>query len=413
MSGRNLTVPIREQASLTPDSRVDREAGVIYGLKLLGRTSKNNHGVKDNHGNLVEGTEYTPEAVRKAAPHYEGLQAYANHPPRSTPNAERDMRDSLGVYTNTRESGGEIFGDLNLVKSREDAQALMDAAENPVLHKCFACSHNAYGRGEVKNRKFIIAEIPESSIRSVDIVARGGSCATLFESEQPMKITVKSLFAKTFAKASPKVTVPLRDNLTRLLEMDEYGGMEMNAPPPDEAEPPAGMEEEKGWEHHLGQMIVAVLKDEAMDVAAKAEKIIGVVKEMLQEEEGDAEPEAGAEAEESEEEEVPPKKGEKKEEKEMKESLRLEKQANKALRLLMESGVKANAVQIKAVSLLESESDMKTLIATFSSNKNPFARKPSSQSPGEKTVKTTESKEIDLAEIAKKEPGKLAALCRN
>lgn len=166
---------LREDARGSNPMRVDRAAGVIYGVKVLGRTSPNSHGVPG-----VESTEYTPEAITAACALYEGVNVNANHPDRDKPGADRDMNDRIGWLSNCRVVEGELFADLNLLLTDDRSAKLFEAAERrPQL---FGLSHNALGRGEVRGTKYVITEIPE--VRSVDVVADAGTVNSLFESQQ-------------------------------------------------------------------------------------------------------------------------------------------------------------------------------------------------------------------------------------
>lgn len=434
-------VQVTESDYLSGSLIVDRAAGTIDGVKMLGKESKNNHGIRDDDGNLVKKTRYEPEAIRNALNAYEGKKGYADHPPKGAPNAERTTDDPLVVWTNVRERDGELFGKMNLIKSHPVAQRLMDAAENPILHTLFSCSHNAYGRGEVKNGEFVISEIPEHLIRSVDVVADGGSCHSLLEGREFMTMKFKEIVGKfrapKLAKAIESKKSRIVRGFVRLLEMDEYGGMEMQPPPAamvaePEKEPGLDMgdqSEESSIEHHLAMLVKAVLMNADLDNDMKLQKICGVFKQMLTTGEQPAPEEDDEEEEVPEEEEeeaiaTPAAEGKelpgakktpmKKEEKDMKESLRKATQENKALKLCMEAGISAKPVQIKAIALLESEEEMKALIAEMNVAKFPGGRRPQSTiQRGTRTVPTTESREADLAKLAQNEPGKLASLLRN
>lgn len=74
---------LTESEPLPTGLRVDREAGIVYSVRVLGRSSPNSHGVKG-----VSGTVYTTEAMREALPLYEGIRVMAGHN-RTDPRAER------------------------------------------------------------------------------------------------------------------------------------------------------------------------------------------------------------------------------------------------------------------------------------------------------------------------------------
>ena len=160
-----------EQASMTGASRVDRAAGVIFGVRVLGRKSDN-------------GREYLPEAIARALPLYEGASVRVNHPKR--PDDQRDTEDVLGWLVNARQSpDGGAVADLHLLTEHSLAARVMEAAErNPRL---FGLSHNAQGDGEVRDGVFVVHEITE--VRSVDLVADPATTRGLFESRgRSMKV---------------------------------------------------------------------------------------------------------------------------------------------------------------------------------------------------------------------------------
>ena len=166
--------------------RVDRENGIVYGVKVVGRESSNKHGVEG-----VQGTEYTERALREALPQYNCL-VNCNHPDRDAQGRpvkkDRSTYDRLGKLFGARVRDGEVFADLRLLKSHPMAERVMEAAENEELADCFALSHNAWGRGEVKGGRYVITDIPE--VRSVDLVADGGTNRGLFEGrERKMKLS--------------------------------------------------------------------------------------------------------------------------------------------------------------------------------------------------------------------------------
>src|SRR5688500_9538408 len=80
--------------------RVDRQAGVLRGVKLLGLSSSN-------------GRRYLESALREAAPLYEGAKVNVNHA-QAGPLAPREYQDRLGVIRGVKFREGEgLFGDLH------------------------------------------------------------------------------------------------------------------------------------------------------------------------------------------------------------------------------------------------------------------------------------------------------------
>ena len=305
---------LREELGLGK-GKVDRVKGVIYGVKICGRTSQNTHGV---HG--VSGTDYTQEALQEAAELEEGMCVNVDHPPRTNPNQDRSARDRFAWLENVvvQESGS--FGDLHFLDPTDPLSVkIMNAAE--LKPDAYALSHNARGEGEVREGRYVVTSIPE--VRSVDLVAYGGSNKSLFESQKPMK-TLKSVLES--------VGIP-KKALKVIWEMDGMlPGMDATAEP--EAK------EEETYEVHIGKAICAILNDESLTPEIKKKKILQAVKLVSDDEEkpADAPLEEGDDAP-DEKKESTDEKGEK--EKDMKESLamaRVKELENKlALKDLCES----------------------------------------------------------------------------
>lgn len=155
--------------------RVDREKRMIYGLKLLGRSSGNRHGLND-----ITGTDYLQEACDSAVSLYEGKAGYMNHPDRKTPSAERSVLDKILIYRNVRPGREGIYGDAEYLDAHPFTPILLEAVERSP--HWLTLSHNAVGEGSVKNGKYVVHRILE--VRSVDIVSQGATTKTLFESQE-------------------------------------------------------------------------------------------------------------------------------------------------------------------------------------------------------------------------------------
>jgi hypothetical protein len=78
-----MSVDVLEYSAVGSGLRVDRKAGVIRGVKLLGRQSKN-------------GGVYSDAAIRGAVRLYRNLPVYIGHPERSRPETERNPVDKFG-----------------------------------------------------------------------------------------------------------------------------------------------------------------------------------------------------------------------------------------------------------------------------------------------------------------------------
>ena len=145
--------------------QVDRDAGVIRGVKILGRVSAN-------------GREYSTPALHQAARCYEGLGVNMNHPDRSHPHLERPVQDGFGWLEGVEVKADGVYGDLHFLKSHAMAGPICEAAERRPDR--FGLSHNATGNVVEKDGQRIVESIEQ--VRSVDIVQRPATTQGLFES---------------------------------------------------------------------------------------------------------------------------------------------------------------------------------------------------------------------------------------
>jgi len=325
---------LREAFSSGKPERVDRTAGVIYGVKVVGRKSPNTHGVRG-----VEGTDYTLEALRAAQHLYEGLNVNVDHPDRQNPGKDRSARDRFAWIEKTTVTEDGIFGNLHFLDPTDPlAVRMLNAAEKKP--DAFGLSHNAFGKGKVQGNRYVITEIPE--VRSVDIVADAGSTNSLFESrEQPMK-------KQTLLEALTGLKIN-KDQLTALWEMD---GMTPDMP----ADVPPEAEAEETYETHLGRTIVAIVNDESLTPEVKKKKVLQAVKLLGEEEEAAAAPVEESDDDESD------------DEKETKESRDLRAKLAKlerkdAVRTLCEAEkFQPSTIQLKALLGLDTDQERKAFI---------------------------------------------------
>lgn len=231
--------------------RVDREQGVIHGVRILGPNSLN-------------GRRYLAEAVRRAVPLYEGRAVNLNHP-RNGEN-ERSIADRFGWLRNVKEQDGGLNGDLHYLKTHPLAESVAEAAErNPRL---FGMSHNAEGKTRREDGSTIVEEI--TRVRSVDLVSDPATTLSLFESqtqgENPMKkLSIRKILEAVFKKS--KATV---------LEQMEADGM---MPPEETAvEMPAEASSDEQVKAAFRQMVVAAFDDESLDMQGTLAKIKEILK---------------------------------------------------------------------------------------------------------------------------------------
>ncbi len=155
---------IEHQQECLKEAFVDKEAMVIRNVVLLGAVSKNNR-------------IYSSKAMQEATDLYNGIRAFANHPPIgvSTKNA-RDIRDLIGKFTFPKCEDSKIKADLKLLPT---AKWVMDIAEN--MPGTVGFSHNALGIVVRKDGKEIVEEI--KVVKSVDLVTEPATTVTMFESK--------------------------------------------------------------------------------------------------------------------------------------------------------------------------------------------------------------------------------------
>src|SRR5262245_16736006 len=144
--------------------RVDRAAGVLRGVKLIGLESQN-------------GRRYRPEALAAAVGLYEGAKVNVNHP-RNGALAPRDYRDRLGVVRQVAFRAGEgLFGNLHYNPKHAVAEQLAWDAENNPRNVGF--SHNVLARLTREGEQTTVEAI--THVQSVDLVADPAATQGLFE----------------------------------------------------------------------------------------------------------------------------------------------------------------------------------------------------------------------------------------
>ena len=144
--------------------RVDRQAGVIRGVKVLGLDSRN-------------GRTYLPETLAQAAPLYEDAKVNVNHP-KGNPAGPRDYQDRIGTIRHVSLQGGEgLFGDFYFNPKHALAEQLMWDAEHAPENVGF--SHNVEARVGRRGERVVVEAI--TRVQSVDLVADPATTRGLFE----------------------------------------------------------------------------------------------------------------------------------------------------------------------------------------------------------------------------------------
>jgi hypothetical protein len=236
--------------------RVDRERGIIYGVKVLGERSANP---------APDDNEYPLATRAQAIQVLEGMRGCVDHPPRGKEGQTRPYADNMGVHRNLHEGGDGLYGDYHFNPKHPSAEQLCWDAENaPHL---LGFSINARGRtkqGQGHGRCVIESIVNPNSI---DLVSRAATTKGLFESRQePKMLTLKTVLEAKTAKP---------DILKLLTEMAATGcyakGMESEI----EAAPADHNETLKSG---FKQAINDVLDDDTMDVDAQVARVNEILK---------------------------------------------------------------------------------------------------------------------------------------
>jgi len=263
-AAKRIGVDLYERLDLSA-ANVDRANSVIKNVKILGKSSLNKHGMD------VEGTDYLPSAHNQARTLYENIQVNVGHPPRNDPDAERHPNDRNGVLFNIQGKGGETYGDWKLIPSHPMTARLLDCASDPQLHGQFALSHNAKGYGQISENRYKISSIPK--VRSVDVVANGGTNSSLFEGREPMKKPFKTILESALQST--------KDRFRPLLELyEDMGDMPVDpvAAPPSDAPPAEAPATD--YMAHLGELVKSITMDTTLTPEEKTDKIMAAIKVM-------------------------------------------------------------------------------------------------------------------------------------
>jgi hypothetical protein len=179
--------------------RIDKDAGIIYGVKVLGPQSRN-------------GRVYEAEAIANALPLYEGVSVNLNHQriePKAQVQQDRRIEDRWGVLKNARLKDGSIYADLHYLKTHPATPQLIEAAER--FPETFGLSHDAAGDEQVIDGKRRVVELLD--VRSVDIVADPATNNGLFESHVPSERqqSMESRLKRRYARLSRMNLLEVKD----------------------------------------------------------------------------------------------------------------------------------------------------------------------------------------------------------
>jgi hypothetical protein len=240
--------------------KVDRDRGLIEGVKILGWNSAN-------------GRRYEPSGVDPKL--YEGRPINLNH---NKGSGDRDARDRLGRITNVEKRPDGLYGTLHLLTSHEMADRVFEAAER--MPNAFGLSHTARGRERPGPNGSVIEAV--QSVSSVDLVSDPASVSGLYESRgrgvAKVRVRIRDLIE------SLKYTRPgYAAGLRRITEQDEAGA-EAGIMSPDammeEPEPPADLGGGEGADHEqaIRDACKAVIDDTALTPKEQLKKISALLR---------------------------------------------------------------------------------------------------------------------------------------
>lgn len=213
---------------------IDREHGIIRGVRILGLKSRN-------------GRTYLREAVVAAIPLYEGARVYLNHQDKG----ERRIQERWGKLENVREAddGSGLIADLRYLKEHVCTAQILEAAET---FRDIGLSHDSLGRSRPgANGERVVYEIVE--VKSVDLVEKPATTQHLWESKT-VKLKVLDVLREH------RGAFPVADQfLTRFAEMSDEIPDEMAGIDGAEMEMPEGTPEDDQVKAALRQAVIAVL----------------------------------------------------------------------------------------------------------------------------------------------------------
>lgn len=384
--------------------RVDEEAGVIFRVKVLGRFSRNNHGLTE----AVNGSEYSPGCMRSALGDYEGRKVKCDHPPdRTNPGKERSIEATFGVLRNCVIESDEdgqpaIWADLHCLTSHPMYPRVVEDVKKGL--GVYGLSHNAAAKRERFDRgakRLVIEEL--STVRSVDLVDKPATNRNLWESEhRPMQTSLRELLESR----RKDWTKPRRLWANVLLEDDAMAPM-MDAPV--EAED-GGDEDDALWtgfQAAIGK-ILDKYKSGEMDVKAAGKAIQDYLKthDKLTGSDEPAPPSDDVEEDEEEDDD----KDKKKDAMESEELAAL--RGEKAARELCESmGYVPTALQVEAVAGIKDAKRRRELAESYkpADGRKPSGFKaPKSAAPG--TVKPAADKKTGTRDVQESEEQRKASV---
>ena len=156
--------------ALAADSRVDVEAGIIHGVKVLGQKSKNRR-------------IYPASLLRERFGVYEGAQVYADHDYAQLKTGRARPLGQWGGVLRDVSCPGDVRADLHVLKETMAGRIILEAAQRCSDRFGLSPMHLIDTRKEADGTETVTAIL---ECWSVDAVTRPATTRTLFEQEETM-----------------------------------------------------------------------------------------------------------------------------------------------------------------------------------------------------------------------------------
>ena len=319
MSKKQLKTVFESGSMGVAAANVDEAAHIVKHVKILGKES-------------VNGRDYSRVINAGTAAKYEGASVYIGHVKNANESRSSNYGDRIGTIRSPVAESDGIYGDLHYNPKHPIAEAFVYDAKNSPTN--LGLSHHADLVMSNAGSKNIVESIEK--VHSVDLVNRPATNNGLFESESPVKKTIKEVLESIAKETVAGDVLTMRTVLEDMMGSDAAVG----AMPVDSE---VGASAEDQTKSAFRTMVMAAFDDESLDSKATAAKIKSILA-AYDKLSGGGTPEK----------KDPP--AEPAKESAEAELTRL-KRENEARRLAVTEGVKLEDIDIKAVCALESADD--------------------------------------------------------
>jgi hypothetical protein len=242
--------------------RVDRQRGVIYGVKVLGERSAN----PPPRNNI-----YPRSTRERAAGLIEGARVYIDHPARNAAGDSRSYHDSLGVLRKVRESGHGLVADFHFNPKHSRSEQICWDAVNAPEHVGFSINAEAGSvRPEPSGR--VVESI--AHVHSVDLVSRPATTNGLFEARRRSTV-YRIITRKQLLEALRRGG---KHRQARLLEAAAEAAGIGDDMPMAEAPDGGAPDHEEALKQGFRAAVHAVVDDDTMDTAEKIRRMREILK---------------------------------------------------------------------------------------------------------------------------------------